>query len=65
MNFDSKFLKVFPKSVQIKQEVIKRTMCNQPTKRLLNEQLSIENDQLGARRNQIVTAIELEELDVD
>ena len=40
-------------------------MCHQATKRLLDEQLSIEDDQFRAGRNEVVAAVELKEFDVD
>lgn len=40
-------------------------MRDQATERLLDEQLSIEDDQLGAGRYQVVAAIELEEVNED
>ena len=40
-------------------------MCNKTAERLFNEQLSIEDDQFAAGRNQIIATVELKEFNVD
>lgn len=44
-------------------EVLDLTVVDEGEERLLDQQLRVEDDQLGGGRNEIIALVELEELD--